>query len=262
MFLIYNHHIHFNNNSIINNNSEVIKKEENVLDNKRDCNGNTYLSLKQKYIKDGYVIFRSCTITQVLLNGTYDFVSEIKTDRVCDGYLTNDYVRDLALDADTLVLIEYLHDRKAFPFQTLNFPVGTQQPIHSDLIHFDTLPIRGLMTASWVALENVHPNSGPLVYYPGSHKNHIWDYDELGLRAHWGDLMHDGNAILQNEYSTKLQEALTKVGLKPHFAVMNRGESFLWAASLVHGGSKVKDKAYTRKLQVTHLMVHNPIGLH
>lgn len=108
------------------------------------------------------------------------------------------------------------------------------------------------MTASWVALENVHPNSGPLVYYPGSHKNHIWDYDELGLRLHWGDLIHDGNPTLQNEYSLQLHKALTKIGLKPQIAVMNRGESFLWAASLVHGGSKVKDKRYTRKSQVTH----------
>jgi len=34
--------------------------------------------------------------------------------------------------------------------------------------------------------------------------------------------------------------------------VMKKGESFAWSASLLHGGSKVKDPSRTRKSQVTH----------
>ena len=62
--------------------------------------------------------------------------------------------------------LEYLHGgRRLFPYQTLNFPKGTQQPLHSDLVHFDTSP-RTLMTAAWVALEDMNPDNGPLQFVP------------------------------------------------------------------------------------------------
>ena len=37
------------------------------LDNKKDCNGQTYLSLKYKYKQDGGVTFKSCSLPERLL---------------------------------------------------------------------------------------------------------------------------------------------------------------------------------------------------
>ena len=68
--------------------------------------------------------------------------------------------------------ILYIHDRGAFSFLTLNFRVGTQQLTHSDIVH---LPERGLMSAAWVALKDIHPDSCPLVWFPGSHKLVFWE---------------------------------------------------------------------------------------
>ena len=90
-------------------------------------------------------------------------------------------VKELATDPDTLTFIDYIHGgRRVFPFQTLNFLNGTEQKLHSDLIHFDTSP-RTLMTAAWVALEDMNENNGPLRFYPKSHQYGTWDYDEIGL---------------------------------------------------------------------------------
>ena len=77
-------------------------------------------------------------------------------------------VKDVAFDLDTLEFLEYLHGRQAYPFQTLNFKVGTQQPLHSDLIFFDSEP-RILMAAVWLALEYATDDNGPLVFIPKSH---------------------------------------------------------------------------------------------
>jgi hypothetical protein len=149
-------------------------KDWSHLNYKKDCNGNTYSSLKEKFAADGHITFRSCSLKVEQVDAVSDFVGTIKTSRVGDAWVKEDSVRDLAVDPDTLDFLGYLHGRQAFPFQTLNFPLATQQPVHSDVIHFDTLPVRGLMTAAWVALEDIHPDSGPLIYYSGSHKMGKW----------------------------------------------------------------------------------------
>src|SRR5439155_23973453 len=72
-----------------------------------------------------------------------------------------------------------MYGRRAFPFQTLNFPVGTQQHFHTDSIHFSSVPER-FMCGVWVALEDITEENGPLVYYPGSHRWPIYAAEHLG----------------------------------------------------------------------------------
>ena len=57
----------------------------------------------------------------------------------------------------------------ALPCQTLNFIHGSQQNVHQDVIHLTPFP-PGYMCGVWVALEDIHPDSGPLVVYPRSHR--------------------------------------------------------------------------------------------
>ncbi len=79
------------------------------------------------------------------------------------------------------LLRKYVHDRRIFDimdfvlgkkmkvFQSINFLTGSEQAAHSDSIHMTTHPL-GYMTAAWIALEEITPDNGPLVYHPGSHK--------------------------------------------------------------------------------------------
>jgi ectoine hydroxylase-related dioxygenase (phytanoyl-CoA dioxygenase family) len=231
-----------------------------VLGGRRDCNGRSYSSLKSDFLRDGYVVFRSCSIDKKVLNEAAEFTSRIQGVRKGDAFHTEQSVMDIAVDKDTLNILEYIHEKSLFPFQTLNFPVGTQQATHSDVIHFDTLPVRGMMTAAWVALEDIHPDSGPLIYYPGTHKMGLWDIDELGIRLH--TLSVDVGNFTGEYYSKKLQETIDRMKLKPQYGTLKKGESFLWAASLLHGGSKVKDSRRTRKSQVLFVVCCALLCLH
>src|SRR5215207_9806689 len=65
--------------------------------------------------------------------------------------------------------LQELYQRKPLPFQTLNFPVGTEQQPHSDTIHFNSIPA-GFMCGVWIALEDMDENNGTLIFYPQSHK--------------------------------------------------------------------------------------------
>lgn len=89
--------------------------------------------------------------------------------RVPDAWRSSAAVRDLALLRELQQLLLCCWGREPFAFQTLNFPVGTQQHIHSDAVHFHTEPA-GFMCGIWVVLEPIHPDAGPLEYLPGSHR--------------------------------------------------------------------------------------------
>ena len=59
--------------------------------------------------------------------------------RVGEAWRFNADVRALASNAKVLCLLSTIYGRKAWPFQTLNFPVGTQQHYHSDSVHFSSI---------------------------------------------------------------------------------------------------------------------------
>ena len=65
--------------------------------------------------------------------------------------------------------IRLLMDREPRALQTIASHKGSQQGLHSDSIHMTTYPL-GYLTAAWIAFEDIDPDCGPLVYYPGSHR--------------------------------------------------------------------------------------------
>jgi hypothetical protein len=53
--------------------------------------------------------------------------------------------------------------------QTIASHKGSQQAAHSDSIHMTTYPL-GYLAAAWIAFEDIPTDSGPLEFYPGSHR--------------------------------------------------------------------------------------------
>ena len=154
-------------------------------------------------------------------------------------------VRKVACHQEILAALQVLYGRVPFPFQTLNFPNGTVQHFHSDAVHFHSLP-HGFMCGAWVALEDISAESGPLVYYPGSHRLPYLAARDLGLNQaqvkeapapqtlfepHWREQVKD------ERYPRRLFTA-------------KKGEVLIWHANLLHGGSSVKNKRLSSDIQV------------
>jgi len=162
--------------------------------------------------------------------------------RIQDGWKYSKAVHGLATEKNVLRCLDTLYERKALPFQTLNFPYGTQQKLHSDTVHFNSMP-SGFMAGAWIALEDVDRENGPLVYYPGSHKLQEYNMQDLGLEA--GRQQYaDYEAFMENWAKTS--------GNDPYYGVMKKGQVIFWHANLLHGGSKHTNKKRTRHSQVTH----------
>jgi hypothetical protein len=166
--------------------------------------------------------------------------------RIEGAWKTVPEVRRIASNPSILDLLSRLYGRRAFPFQTLNFPVGTQQHPHTDSIHFSSMPER-FMCGVWVALEDIHPDAGPLVYFPGSHRLPVLTNEHVGFAAHAAR-----ETPTQAVYEPMWRALVEARGLQPAHFLPRRGQAVIWAANLLHGGSAQADLRRTRWSQVTH----------
>lgn len=166
--------------------------------------------------------------------------------RVQDAWKTNDSVRQLATNKRILSLLEKLYGRKAHPFQTLNFPVGTQQHFHTDAVHFSSSPER-FMCGVWIALEDISEDAGPLYYYPGSHSWPIFNNEQLGLCS-----AESESKFTQVVYEPFWRALVDAKGVKPEKFLARTGQCLIWTANLLHGGMSQSRSDLTRWSQVTH----------
>ena len=166
--------------------------------------------------------------------------------RVQDAWKEDEDVKAIATNPTILSLLERLYGRPAVPFQTLNFPVGTEQKLHSDSNHFSSIPER-FMCGIWLAMEDVHADAGPLTYAPGSHKWPIISNLMIGRRGA-GAALQSAQDPYENVWSAMLEGS----GSQQEVSLIRKGQALIWAANLLHGGSKQNDYSRTRWSQVTH----------
>lgn len=166
--------------------------------------------------------------------------------RVQDAWKDDADVRAIAANSAILSLLERLWGRRAIPFQTLNFPVGTEQALHSDAVHFSSLPER-FMAGVWVALEDIDEQSGALTYCPGSHRWPMLGNAVIGRRG-WGSTLPSA----QSPFEAPWQAMVAASGAPVRHFSARKGQALIWAANLLHGGGPRIDRTRSRWSQVTH----------
>jgi hypothetical protein len=172
-------------------------------------------------------------------------------NRIQDAWTYNEQVRQVAIADRILDRLRLLYQREPIPFQTLSFPVGSQQKTHSDMVHFNSIPQR-FMCGVWVAMEDITPDNGPLHYYPGSHKLPFYDMIDLGVKA--SDHIETKKAIMAYavDYTNFIQEIVQALELKKQTLNIKKGQALIWSANLLHGGEKINTPGASRHSQVTH----------
>ena len=149
-------------------------------------------------------------------------------------------MRDLAGHPEVMAILAELYGRRPIPFQTLDFARGTEQELHADAVHFDSVP-SGWMCGVWVALEDIGDRQGPLLVVPGSHRVAPGTFDRI----------FDGSRNFDMQrYERALQRDLAHLSFEEVPAAT--GDVVIWHADLAHGGASVIDPAATRWSQVTH----------
>jgi phytanoyl-CoA hydroxylase len=159
-----------------------------------------------------------------------------------DLYLMSAEVRGVALDfALTSILAELLGE-PAVLCNSLNFEKGSSQPMHIDSLYMTPRTPHALI-ATWIALEDVHPDAGPLVYYPGSHKIPLYTFN---------DGTHHASREESADWFDYIDVQIRLRGLKEKAFMARKGDVFIWHSDLVHGGSAIVDEELTRSSLVCH----------
>lgn len=166
--------------------------------------------------------------------------------RIQDAWSFDADVRAFAANTKVVDLLGKLYGRSAFPFQTLNFPVGTQQAAHTDIVHFSSQPEK-FMCGVWLAMEDITAENGPLFYYPGSHRWPVMSNALIGRRG-FGNPLGSAQAPFDHAW-TAMCEAQ---GVQPETFIARKGQAVIWCANLLHGGSRQINPCATRWSQVTH----------
>lgn len=191
-------------------------------------------------------VFRFVLDDESLLNSVVDELSGLGLERwtpsegrpegrIQDAWKSCPSVRKTALHPTIVAILHSLYGEEPRAFQTLNFKFPTQQPTHTDSVHFSNVK-REKMCGVWVALEDVDRENGPLMYYPGLHNR--WYLNNLdGFESY-----HDWECMLQK----------TLEGIEPEYGIMKKGEVMVWSANLLHGGAPAIDSNRTRWSQATH----------
>ena len=166
--------------------------------------------------------------------------------RVQDAWYRSKAVRKLATLPGMRRLLHRAYGRDPFPFQTLNFRMGSQQGMHADTIHFHSVPER-FMCGVWIALEDVRPNAGPLAYLKGSHKAPVLTMRDAGVNSPtptYEDYV--------STYAPRFEQILGAGGYVLDWGLIRKGWALVWAANLAHGGAPIRDHGMTRRSLVVH----------
>lgn len=162
--------------------------------------------------------------------------------KINDLYLNYQEIRSLSLDEQLVEILDELLPDRPVLCNSLSLDYGTQQFLHVDSLYMTPLTDNHLV-ATWIALEDCHPDAGPLSYVPGSHKIPIYRFS-TGSPHVVNEEFH-----LWQEY---MQQKIAEFGLKEEVFLPKKGDVFIWHSQLLHGGSAINNPQLTRKSLVNH----------
>jgi hypothetical protein len=229
-------------------------------------------------IVDGYYVAKKLISTDVLdavwkayEKALADNVVSVKPEihgkgdsfpgRLLDPHLKIPKVHELLWSPKILRITDLLFGRETVPFQTIIGHKSSQQAPHSDAIHMTTYPL-GFLLAAWIAFEDVHPHSGPLVYYPKSHRllPYLLSAD---VRIEMMKFKEAGGySVYSTHYERRLQQYIDAFDLRPQKLLAEKGDVLFWHANLAHGGSRRKDLTHSRKALVCHYFAKGAFTYH
>lgn len=220
--------------------------------------------IAKKFDSDGYVVvnlknFKNCNLK--IIEDINLIVSEDKfkknpnyyhynqSPRIIEAWKKSESIKSLALNEEILALLQILYQAKPIPFSTINFLRGTEQPQHSDYIHFGSQP-ELFLSGVWVALEDISIDSGPLSVVKGSHKSPILSYQDLGFKSTPKTTKKLKEMYTAYEEYLKIYIKQNKLEVKT--PLLKAGDALIWQANLFHGAGSINNQSLTRYSQVTH----------
>lgn len=166
--------------------------------------------------------------------------------RILDLYAVSPAARDAIMGSPVSDFLNLIFGEPPIAMQSLSFEYGSQQSIHQDTAYVVSgKPLS--LAASWIALEDVTPGSGELIYYPGSHRFRHF----LFSQAHKSWVPERDGQDQHQAFLRNLHSQAKEMGIEQDSFIAQKGDVLIWHADLAHGGAKIKQNK-TRQSLVAH----------
>jgi ectoine hydroxylase-related dioxygenase (phytanoyl-CoA dioxygenase family) len=161
-------------------------------------------------------------------------------------------IEALWLHPTVLRMLRLIFDAPGRPCQSLTYVFGSQQEHHQDTIHLTSFPA-GRMCGVWTALEDVQPDSGELVVFPGSHRLPRVYMKDAGIPKVGEDWSRFGETVTPM-WTRLLGDRFVREVYRP-----KAGTVLIWHENLMHAGSMRLDMAKSRRSIVGHYFAEGSV---
>ncbi len=174
-------------------------------------------------------------------------------------YLHVPELRALALYKPLLDVMESVVGEPMMLHLALTGWLSTQRQWHQD-DYLNPPFVAGWYAAVWMALDEIHPDSGPFEYLPGSHKWGLLRMDKVRSFLTEEELTrrepHSGNnewpKYAERFVTPAVEKQIAQSGLPTRQFIAAKGDVLIWHGRLMHSGSLPKVPGMPRRSLITH----------
>jgi ectoine hydroxylase-related dioxygenase (phytanoyl-CoA dioxygenase family) len=175
------------------------------------------------------------------------------SQRLHNLHLRYPAIRELWLHPTILRTLELIFEEPARPCQSLTYVFGSEQQHHQDTIHLTPFPA-GRMCGVWTALEDVQPDSGELVVFPGSHRGRRVYMKDAGVAKVAEDWTEFGQTVVPI-----WTDILESGGYERRVYQPKAGTVLIWHENLMHAGQPRQDREKSRRSIVGHYFARGAV---
>ncbi len=175
-------------------------------------------------------------------------------------YLDVPELRELALYPPLMAQIQALISEPMILHLCLTGWISTERGWHQD-DYLNPPFVNSWYAAVWMALDDIHPDSGPFEYVPGSHRWPLMRGDKVRAHMPWRQAMRPHWPQVSESFVVPAIDAeIRRRDAEVRQFIANRGDTLIWHGRLLHRGSKPNKPGMPRKSLICHYsgITHRP----
>jgi hypothetical protein len=166
-------------------------------------------------------------------------------------YLEIPQMRELALYPPLMDKLRELIGEPMLLHLCLSGWVSTERDWHQD-DYLNPSFVNSWYAAVWMALDDIHPDSGPFEYIPGSHRWPLLRGDKVRARMPWRQAAGNWPALSESFVVPAIEAEIQRRGATARQFIAKRGDVLIWHGRLMHRGSMPNQPGMLRKSLICH----------
>ena len=212
----------------------------------RDWNDNGVVILPKFLPEDLMVAYEECWIKQ-----NREFHQRPGGWPDCTPYRRHPELLDILTYQPLAEQLEALLGEPAAVHLNLTGWVSTERNWHQDS-YLNPAHVGDYYAAIWVGLDDIHPDSGPFQYVPGSHRWPQVTRDKILAALNPEERDHRWPKFSERILTPLFEEEIVKRGNNVVSHLPGRGDVLIWHGRLMHRGSRPNVPGMERRSLIAH----------